>query len=142
VCYASDNYLRARSVPANAQDSYDCALFGQVREQSDMPGCNRCTEDSEDYALLGALGNKTYQLCTSDGVYYRPSIRRCPMCANATLHACFTLRVPTLGQGAVHGAMAGYTGFTIGLVNNHTARVGLLVALSGVQVLQLERPRR
>ena len=24
-----------------------------------------------------------------------------------------------LGQGAVHGAFAGYTGFTVGLVNTH-----------------------
>lgn len=27
--------------------------------------------------------------------------------------------VQILGQGAVHGAFAGYTGFTVGLVNTH-----------------------
>ncbi len=32
-------------------------------------------------------------------------------------HVC--LHVQVLGQGAVHGAFAGFTGFTVGLVNTH-----------------------
>ena len=31
----------------------------------------------------------------------------------------FRTPVQVLGQGAVHGAFAGYTGFTVGLVNTH-----------------------
>lgn len=62
VKYIEPSYM-VRSVPANAQDSYDCALFG---------------------------------------------------------------------QGAVHGTMAGYTGFTVGLVNNHTVLIPIpaLAAMS------------
>ena len=33
-------------------------------------------------------------------------------------YECFVL-----SQGAVHGAMAGYTGFTVGLVNSHTVMI-------------------
>ena len=33
-------------------------------------------------------------------------------------YECFVL-----SQGAVHGAMAGYTGFTVGMVNSHTAMI-------------------
>mmetsp|Transcript_43282 Transcript_43282/g.87524 ORF Transcript_43282/g.87524 Transcript_43282/m.87524 type:complete len:508 (+) Transcript_43282:29-1552(+) len=38
----------------------------------------------------------------------------------------------TLGAGAVHGAMAGFTGFSVGLVNNHTVMIPIpaLVAKS------------
>jgi 6-phosphofructokinase 1 len=35
------------------------------------------------------------------------------------LSALPLLPLQVLGQGAVHGAFAGYTGFTVGLVNTH-----------------------
>lgn len=35
-----------------------------------------------------------------------------------------------LGQGAVHGAFAGYTGFTVGLVNTHYVYLPIPGALS------------
>jgi 6-phosphofructokinase len=56
-----------------------------------------------------------YQQGESDVKYIDPSyiIRSIPTTSNDRIYC------KVLGQGAVHGAFAAYTGFTVGLVNTH-----------------------
>ena len=50
-------------------------------------------------------------------VFVAQFLVHCSLLPSAT--DIFRTPVQVLGQGAVHGAFAGYTGFTVGLVNTH-----------------------
>ena len=50
-------------------------------------------------------------------------------------------RSQVLGQGAVHGAFAGYTGFTVGLVNTHYVYlpIPVIIQVRGVVICHSEQ---
>jgi 6-phosphofructokinase len=65
--------------------------------------------------LTHLLAHPAWLQNEADVKYIDPSyiIRSIPTTSNDRIYC------KVLGQGAVHGAFAGYTGFTVGLVNTH-----------------------
>ena len=83
------------------------------------------------YVWILKGGNKTKHCtmfyCVADPTYM---IRAVP--SNASDNVYCTL----LAQSAVHGAMAGYTGFTSGLVNGRQTYIPFYVSLDMINLLK------
>eukprot|EP00879_Flechtneria_rotunda_P016064 GHRR01016804.1.p1 GENE.GHRR01016804.1~~GHRR01016804.1.p1 ORF type:complete len:314 (+),score=95.07 GHRR01016804.1:953-1894(+) len=87
----------------------------------DILAAGTTATDASGNAILADVGCwlrdefKKYLKGDADIKYIDPSyiIRSIPTTSNDRIYC------KVLGQGAVHGAFAGYTGFTVGLVNTH-----------------------
>eukprot|EP00882_Tetradesmus_deserticola_P021290 GHRQ01023050.1.p1 GENE.GHRQ01023050.1~~GHRQ01023050.1.p1 ORF type:complete len:434 (+),score=225.84 GHRQ01023050.1:204-1505(+) len=98
-----------------------CVLCVAEGAGQDILAAGSTATDASGNAILADVGTwlrdefKKHFKGESDVKYIDPSyiIRSIPTTSNDRIYC------KVLGQGAVHGAFAGYTGFTVGLVNTH-----------------------
>lgn len=88
--------------------------------------------NSEDSYMCSILA----QVKAVQQPYSTAAVQRCRLTT-----ALAALALPVALQAAVHGSMAGFTGFSVGLVNNHSVMIPIPALVAKVPLLVLLPPR-